>query len=113
MCFDAEDLPDVDELALGTEDAVWQEKARVALARGGDSTPPVQSNKVSGAAPSRRKLFDESVHSLPPLDLGEPILGIDGGNVAWIVGAAACSRDVRVCGWRQEAERAASQRWCV
>ena len=101
MFFDAEDLPDVAELAGGEQ---WQGDVRVVDASGGDSTPPVVSNKVWSGTPPRRQLFDGSKQQLTPLSLGTPTLAVGDGAFKWNEVVASAGTFEFVAGARKPTE---------
>ena len=76
MYFDAEELAYAEMLAgeVGLDE--FTQMCVEEVGRGGGSTPSVSGFKVGSGTPQRRRLFEDSVQNLTPLDLGRPKLGL-------------------------------------
>ena len=76
MYFDAEELAYAEMLAgeVGLDE--FTQMCVEEVGRGGGSTPPVSGFKAGSGTPQRRRLFEDSVQNLTPLDLGRLKLGL-------------------------------------
>ena len=107
MYFDADELAYAEMLAGEVGMDEFTQMCKEEVGRGGDSTPLVSGFKVGSGTPQRRRLFDDSVQNLTPLDLGRPGLGFGkafdlGGG--WREAAASVGTFAFVAGDKEKAK---------